>query len=407
MTGSTISVPPDDATLLTPRFVTIVAAAWLYFLSFFVLVPVLPRHVSGELGGSDLAVGVVSTAFAISALVVRPSLGRLGDRRGRRVLFVGGALLSAASIAPYGLADAIWVLFVLRLIGGVGEAAAFVGAATAIQDLAPDHRRGEATSLFSLAIYGGIGLGPALGEWVWQAGGFDAAVAVSVTLGLVATVLGLAIPAAPPTTAAPTERPRGLRGVLHPAAINPGAVLAGSLIGFVGFTTFLAPHVDRIAGGGEGSGNAGPAFVLYAAIVVVVRLFFAKLPDRLGARTGGTLALGSIAVGLAIIAAVPNLVGVYLGTAVLAMGVAFNYPTLFLLVMADTEPEDRSHAVASFGFFFDLPNAVGGLVLGAVIGGLGSERWGYAVGAAFAAIALARLLQMTSTQAPNPEPARR
>ncbi len=386
-----------ETSLVTPRFALIVAAAWMYFLAFFVLVPVLPRHVGDTLGGGDLEIGLVSTAFAMSALVVRPSLGRLGDRRGRRLLFFGGTLVTAASIAPYALVDSIPLLVALRLVGGVGEAAAFVGAATAVQDLAPDHRRGEATSLFSLAVYGGIGLGPALGEWLWRSGGFERTVLASVVLSLLACALGSAIPAHTPSAIAPSERPSGLRGVLHPAAVAPGVVLAASLIGFVGFTTFLAPHVDRIAGGGAGSGNAGPAFILYAAIVLVVRLFFARLPDQLGARTGGTLALGSIGLGLAVIAAWPTLVGVYVGTAVLAFGVAFNFPTLFLLVMADTAPEDRSHAVASFGFFFDLPNAVGGLLLGGVIQLLGAERWGYAVGAVFAFAALARLRQLTST----------
>ncbi len=400
MTTPVTSEP--ETSLLTPRFALIVGAAWLYFLAFFVLVPVLPRHVGDTLDGGDLEIGLVSTAFAMSALVVRPSLGRLGDRRGRRLLFFGGTLLTAASVAPYGLVESIPLLVALRLVGGVGEAAAFVGAATAVQDLAPDHRRGEATSLFSLAVYGGIGLGPALGEWLWRSGGFDRTVLASVCLSLLACALGAAIPAHAPSAVAPSARPSGLRGVLHPAAIDPGVILAASLIGFVGFTTFLAPHVDRIAGGGAGSGNAGPAFILYAAIVLVVRLFFAKLPDQLGARTGGTLALGSITIGLALIAAWPTLVGVYVGTAVLAFGVAFNFPTLFLLVMADTAPEDRSHAVASFGFFFDLPNAIGGLLLGGVIQVFGAERWGYAVGAAFAFAALARLRRLTM---PAPSPA--
>ena len=40
----------------------------------------------------------------------------------------------------------------------------FVGVATAAQDLAPDHRRGEAASYFSVALYGGLALGPLIGE---------------------------------------------------------------------------------------------------------------------------------------------------------------------------------------------------------------------------------------------------
>jgi len=45
---------------------------------------------------------------------------------------------------------------------GLGEAALFVAAATLIADLSPPHRRAEAASYFSVAVYGGIGLGLAI-----------------------------------------------------------------------------------------------------------------------------------------------------------------------------------------------------------------------------------------------------
>ena len=56
------------------------------------------------------------------------------------------------------------MLVLARLVTGAGEAAVFVGVATAAQDLAPDHRRGEAASYFSVALYGGLAVGPPVGE---------------------------------------------------------------------------------------------------------------------------------------------------------------------------------------------------------------------------------------------------
>ena len=74
----------------------------------------------------------------------------MGDTHGRRVLAVGGALVVAVSILGYAVATSLWMLVVARLVTGAGEAAMFVGVATAAQDLAPDHRRGEAASYFSV-----------------------------------------------------------------------------------------------------------------------------------------------------------------------------------------------------------------------------------------------------------------
>lgn len=92
------------------------------------------------------------------------------------------------------------------------------------------------------------------------------------------------------------------------------------------------------------------------------------------------------------------LLGVYVGTAILACGVAFNYPALFLLVMADTEPHERSHSVASFGFFFDIAGAVGAPLLGLVIVLTGSERPAFAVGTLTAIAALIGVRRLTRSE---------
>ena len=134
----------SDERLVSARFLIVTAATFCYFIALGSLLPVLPRYIEDELGGDGAAVGIGLGAFAVSAALVRPWVGRQGDRRGRRVLIVGGAALVAVSVAAYSLATSLAVLVVLRLVTGLGEAAVFVGAATAVQDMAPDDRRGEA-----------------------------------------------------------------------------------------------------------------------------------------------------------------------------------------------------------------------------------------------------------------------
>ena len=105
-------------------------------------------------------------AFAVSAALLRPLVGRIGDEHGRKVLVLGGGFIAGVSVLGYTLATNLPVLIGMRLLTGVGEAAMFVGAATAVQDLSPSARRGEATSYFSIAVYGGLAIGPLLGETV-------------------------------------------------------------------------------------------------------------------------------------------------------------------------------------------------------------------------------------------------
>ncbi len=376
--------------LVTPRFITISTAALFYFISFTMLLPTLPRYVEGELDGSSVEVGVVVGAFGLSAAIIRPLVGRLGDRYGRRVLLVFGALISGFMALLYPVWLSIPVLVLLRVVTGIGEAGAFVGVATATQDLAPDHRRGEASSYFSLSIFAGLGIGPFLGEYLFDSYGFEGVVRASFAMSLLSAALAFAIPAKPPIDVRASGLTRS-KSFLHRASILPGIFLTLSLIGFVGYTTFLALYLDDLT---DGEASAGAVFLLYAAVVVVFRLLFASLPDKLGARRGSTLAFAFIAIGLTIVAAWPSLVGVYVGTAVLALGVAFNYPALFLFVMAGTEPHERSHSIASFGFFFDIAGAVGAPLLGVIIHITGSDRAAFAAGAIAALAALVGLRAM-------------
>src|SRR5205814_5392347 len=135
-------------------------------------------------------VGIGVGAFAVGAVLLRPFAGRLGDRAGRRWLVIGGAAVVSISILGYGLIDSLaWLVFA-RLITGIGEAAFFVGAATMITDLAPVERRGEAVSYWSIAVYGGLAFGPALGELVLGDDRYVATWLVASALALLAAVVG-------------------------------------------------------------------------------------------------------------------------------------------------------------------------------------------------------------------------
>lgn len=382
------SAPPGGERLVTLRFALVTGAALAYFVAIGVLVPVVPLVVERDLGGGGVAVGVAVGAFSVTAAVLRPWAGLLGDRRGRRLLVVGGTLLIAASVAAYALTTSLAGLVLLRVVTGVGEAAVFVGAATAVQDLAPSERRGEAASYFSVAVYGGLALGPALGEWVFETSGADAAWLVCAGACLVAAALGTQTPPRPasavdaaPVMAAGGRRPR----LLHPAALGPGLVLGLSLMGFAGFSVFVPLYADDV-----GVASSGSVFTLFAGIVLLVRIFGARLPDRVGQARIATAALLLLAGGLGVLAAWQAAAGLYAGAALFALGTSLLFPSLISLVVDRTPESERSSAVATFSIFFDLSQGLGAPALGLVVAWSG-EPAAFAVGAVLQVVALVLL----------------
>lgn len=361
--------------LVTPLFALITASGLFYFLAIGSLLPTLPRYVEDELSGSGFEVGLVVGAFAVSAALVRPLVGRLGDVVGRRVMAATGAAIAAVSIAPLGLVHAVWFLILVRLVTGLGEACFFVGAATAAQDLSPDHRRGEAASFFSIAIYGGLAFGPAAGEWIYRNHGASAEWGFATAACLLSLLLASFIP----RDLGRVENPAPRRGLLHPAAVMPGSVLLLGLIGFTGFAAFVPLYVDEI-----GIDDAGPFFFAYGAIVLAVRIFGARIPDRLGAVRTSSIALVSIAVGIGTVAAVGTVTGLWVGTVLLSLGMSLLFPALFILAVNGAAAEERSHAVGTFSLFFDLSQGLGAPMLGILVTIFGVERAAFVGGAVMA-----------------------
>jgi MFS family permease len=349
----------ERSRLVTPAFLSVAAATASLFVSLGMLVPAVPLYVQGPLRGSSSAVGVVVGAFAVSALLLRPWAGRLGDRRGRRLLLIVGGAAFAASILGYLVSRSVGAMVGMRLLTGAAEALFFVGATAAIGDLAPEDRRGEALSLFSLGLYAGIGVGPLIGEVVLREVGFTAVWAVAAGLAALATVLGSLVPETRPPPEA-IDRPRP--PLIHPAGLRPGVVLLANLLGMAGFFAFVPLYALQL-----GLSGSRVVFLTFSVTVLLIRGFGAKIPDRLGAGRAARASLALSAFGLVVVAAWGSPAGLFLGTVVLAVGQALAFPALMTLAIRGVPGSERGSVVGTFTAFVDLSFGIGPVVLGLVV----------------------------------------
>ncbi|HWD45128.1 MAG TPA: MFS transporter [Actinomycetota bacterium] len=381
LTGTARRSVPTRPALLTPAFVTVTLAALAYFTGDGVLIPAVPRYTHGPLGAGDVAVGLVVAAFSLSAFFLRPWAGRVADRWGRRPLMLTGAGLFAVSTLAYGLASSPAALAGLRLVTGAGEALFFVGALAAVADLAPAERRGEAMSLASLSLYLGIGVGPLLGELAIDRLGFPAAWALAAGCGLVAVTLALRVPDTRPDDAEAGGPPARHR-LVHPAGLLPGLLLLAGITGMAGFLTFVPLYALDL--GLDGSRGV---LLLFAAIVVGIRGFGARLPDRLGAARATRAAMALTAAGLAVAGAWRTPAGLVAGTAVFAVGVALLTPAVLTLAVEAVGPRERGAVLGTTSSFLDLALGLGPATLGLVAASTGRPG-AFLGGAAVAAAGL-------------------
>ncbi|MEV1129611.1 MFS transporter [Agromyces sp. NPDC049794] len=376
--------PPTER-LFTAPFIALGVADLAYFTAVGVAIFALPLYVTGPVGGDEIGAGIAFGVFAVSALVLRPIAGRLADVYGRRPLLLGGALLAAACLALMPTADALLPVIALRLLAGVAEAAFFVAGFAALADLAPPNRLGEALSYNSLGLYLGFALGPVLGELLVRTWGFAAAWIGAAVLAAVAAALSLIIGETRAERAA--DEPR--HPIIHREAVPISIGFLTSLIATGGFLAFASLYAAQV-----GLGQLSTGLLVYGGVVVVCRIAFARVPDRLPSLSLGAASLSVIGLGLGLTAIWQAPAGFLIGVAVMAVGVAFSTPAFFAAIFSTATPSQRGAASGTASAAVDLGLGLGPIALGFIAGPFGIP-WAFAVGATIAFAGAAWTLLLT------------
>ncbi len=358
-----------------------------YFLSFGVLNPVLPRFIRGPLHQSDVGVGIGLASFTVTALLLRQFSGRFGDRRGRHLGIRLGCIANTLGMAGLLFAHTLVHVVLLRLLGGVAEAFIFVGVATAVQDISPDDRRGEAASLFSLSLFVALAIGPIIGEQVLNHFGYHGVWILSTCAAGLGVLFSWTIPDTRPAATSTGARPP----LVHRAAVRPGAILGCAIWGLAAFNGYMPLYALKI-----GMKGASPVFLANAIVIMLIRSLGARIPDKVGPLRTGRFALLFTPVGLAIMGFWATVPGLFTGAVVMAVGQALAFPALMSVAVNNAPASERGAVMGTFTAFFDLSFGGGALALGVV-----ARAFGYN-GAFLVASGVAFLGLLTIVFAPPP-----
>ncbi len=194
------------------------------------IVNVAVKHIGQDFDAGFGALQWVLNAYTLTLAALILLGGSLGDRLGRRRIFVAGVVWFTAASLACALAPTVHVLIAARAVQGVGGALMTPGSLAIISASFRASDRAAAVGAWSGLSGVSTALGPLLGGWLVQEASWRWAFAINLPLGAAAVVLAVRFV---PETKAERSPPRldvvgTVLVALGLGALTFGTTLAGS-----------------------------------------------------------------------------------------------------------------------------------------------------------------------------------
>lgn len=261
--------------LVTPSYCFILAANFLLYFGFWLLIPVLPFYLSEVFSVGNSTIGIILSCYTVAALCIRPFSGYFLDSFARKPLYLMAYFIFMTMFVGYIIAGSLTLFILFRIIQGVSFGMVTVGGNTVVIDIMPSSRRGEGLGYYGLSNNIAMAVGPMSGLFLHDAGmsfttifccSLGSCIAGFVCASLVKT------PYKPPVRREPISLDRFilLKGI--PAGIS--LLLLSIPYGMT--TNYVAMYAKQIGI----NATTGFFFTFMAIGMAISRIFSGKIVDR-------------------------------------------------------------------------------------------------------------------------------
>jgi MFS family permease len=389
MVNKLSSAAEADRVLQHPRAWSVVALlAFANLLNFYdrTLPSIVAEQVRLEYGLSDTQLGLLMSGFTVVYAVSGIVIGRMADRRSRRVIMglglVAWSLMTAASGGAWSFAS----LLLFRLGVGIGEASFAPSANATIFRIFPADKRSRAVAVFQFGLPLGMLVaffttGPIIEYFdSWRAPFFIAAVPGALLGVYMLITRNTALESTPaidnPHSAAPAHP---IRTVLRIPTIWWLTVAGiGLQVASYGIATFIVPLLQRYFGLSLTTASMGAGLILGLAGLIGLALggVAADRASRVSSPTrllvGGAALIAALPFTIVAFTVSPDsaLMFVVLMTFASVLINMFN-PVAIPVIAEVVGPRLHATAIAVFfGAFYLLGGAFGPVIIGALSGRL-------------------------------------
>ncbi|HXG30384.1 MAG TPA: MFS transporter [Thermodesulfobacteriota bacterium] len=327
---------------------TLITLANFFFFCNFSSFFLLPLFVKG-LGGDEANIGFIMGSLGITSLGSIPLVASLIDRYGRRRFMLLGALIMCLSSLGYlFIKELSNLLYLLRVLQGVGFAFFFTSSSTAAADFVPEAKRGQGLGLFGAFTIASYALGPTVGEAVIKHLGFRSFFIYASSFSLIALLLVYL------TRDTYFKRADDHYGFgffrlafsrKYTVALLSNLILAG---GFGSILNFISAYLKP-----KGL-DVFYFFLTYTVTVAAVRVFGGGISDVFGRKRIASPSLFFFSISIGAMVLMDSIYKTVLISFLFSVSYGMLYPTLSALVIDKASPDERGKAMGAFNACFSI-----------------------------------------------------
>jgi predicted MFS family arabinose efflux permease len=356
-----MSSPSLQSKAREPLFTLRFAMLWLYafvtFFSAFQLLPAIPLRIL-DLGGSKAQAGWFLSVYTFASAFAAPVMGSIADHIGRRRLLVIASTLFIGFSVAYGLITDLRLLLAVGILHGALWSGILASASAIMSEFIPESRRTQGLSYWGLASTGAVAVAPAVGIVIHHRYGWATLCIELAALSVVMTLWALVMPAHQERR---PESRHSLGDSWDWRVVRVTLTLAVVAFGYGGMTSYAAIFAIEH--------HVKPESIYlttFAITIVVMRVFFSHLADRLGVKRVLYPTLVLIPFAFAVLGLAHGKEGMIASAILFGTGFGFAYPALGTFVLGATDPRRRARTFGSMVWAFDTGIGLGSFGIGVI-----------------------------------------
>jgi MFS family permease len=309
---------------------------------------------------SKSRVGLIMGIHSVTAIIVRPLLGRFFDKRGGRgVAIIGLSLMIASMPGFYWIQSAGLMAFLLRALNGIGSGIATTAILAICSDLAPHERMAHFLGVIGAAGIVSQAIGPTVAEEILRRFDFAAVFHLSSLMLAAALLCVVAIKAPLFTTVRTKIQLKGVAAypfqillIIAAMPIAHGAA-RGTVLNFI-----------ALFGASANFGRVGPFFLAFSVAAVITRLGLGDISDRYGRKRIILPAALLIGLNLFWIAGTHSYWGFVMSGFVAGFGQGLIFPALSTYLIDFMGRGNKGLALGLYLSLFDVGMGIGSPIFG-------------------------------------------